>query len=238
MPSSIFGFALFFLACAPLSWAEPPVTASETVGYVVRVDSRGVFLDLGEGSGASIGQIFEIYTEGEELTHPVTGKSLGRIKIAVTKGTIREIAPLYSIGNFRAGRSAPACAPAWSRTRYDSSPPASPSASPHTGRTPRWKSPPFDFEIADFAVADFDGTGGLKVAVASSRSIFLFPYPPVNAKPIAQVDIPGIAPKILSIEAEDLNADGRAELFVSFYSATLGRVETLVFELAIRNVEA
>ena len=79
-----------------LALAQPAVPAAS--GYVVRVDSSNVYLDLGAKAGAAVGQGFVIYTEGEELKHPVTGQILGRLDKKIADGTLQEIADAYSVG--------------------------------------------------------------------------------------------------------------------------------------------
>ncbi|MBI4422757.1 MAG: hypothetical protein HY554_03465, partial [Elusimicrobia bacterium] len=87
------------LAC--LAAAALPAAAAD--GYVVKAESGSVYLDLGAGSGAEAGRPFTVFTEGEELVHPVSGKGLGRIEKRVAAGTIREVAPAYSVGTLLDG---------------------------------------------------------------------------------------------------------------------------------------
>src|SRR4051812_12678233 len=88
-----FLYVATILACAARAQAAGP-----TAGYVVRVDSHGVYLDLGAQAGASVGQAFEVYSEGDVLKHPVTGQSLGRLESKVSAGVIEQVEPLYSVG--------------------------------------------------------------------------------------------------------------------------------------------
>ncbi len=225
------------------SWSQAP-----DFGYVVKVDPAGIYLDAGEKSGAQPGQPFVVYEEGEELRHPVTGKSLGPIEITVAQGTIREVHQQYSLGaitgpssdgvkggqRFRLLPVPPAPAPA--------PPPAYPA--PAGGRTdpngiptgaarsPRWKSGLFDFEIYGMAVADFDGDSRLDTAIADDKRVYLYAYPPDPAAVRARHEQRGTTSKILSIEAADLNANGRAELFVTRHNQGMSRVETVVLEVS------
>ena len=86
---------LFLLSwTASLCWAQ-----SVPSGYVVKAESAAVYLDAGEGQGARPGMGFTVYTEGEELKHPATGASLGRVENTVGAGEIVEAHAKYSLGN-------------------------------------------------------------------------------------------------------------------------------------------
>ena len=59
-------------------------------------------------------------------------------------------------------------------------------ASAPSGRAPRWKGPGFEYPATALAVADMKGDGKLEAALSDGRSVYLYPYPPVDAQPIAQ----------------------------------------------------
>ena len=58
-------------------------------GYVVAVDpeAKECTIDLGKEVGVRRGMLFEVYTDGEEIRHPITGEVLNIQKIPV--GTVR-----------------------------------------------------------------------------------------------------------------------------------------------------
>jgi hypothetical protein len=232
----------------PLGAAEAPL------GYVVRVDTQSVILDFNDKSGVVVGQTFTVFTQGEELKHPVTGASLGRLEVKVAEGTIKDIYPMYSVGTFSISnapvgtnsivpfqpitpgmraRLAPLPAPA------AAAPPQSAeqvnqvakSLGLTVKREPRWRGPAFDYEATALAIGDCRGDGQREAAVSDGRKVYLYPYPPVDAKPIAEYSAPGTAPRIYSLEAADLNGDGRAEVFVSYFNDSFNRFETKVLEL-------
>ncbi len=218
-------------SAVPPAAALPPAAAS---GYVVRADSAGVYLDLGASAGASVGQPFQVYTEGEELKHPVTGASLGRIENVVADGLITQVAPLYSVGEL----SKPAQVKIGMRARLGERPVSQPQVQAPPAvqggvpmRAPRLRGPSFDFMIHGLAVADFSGQGKPQLALASPTGVSLYPYPPTTSKPAAELTIPGVAPRVLSIDAADVNGNGRAELFVAVYNQSMNRLETEVVEL-------
>lgn len=219
------------LACAA------PVFAADAdpQGYVVKVESGSIYLDLGEKAGAAVGQPFSVYTEGEELKHPVTGASLGKVTNTVAEGAVNLVMPMYSVGTLRAGSGevksgmraklgeAPKPAPA----------PSAPGAVAKDGvafRAPRWKSPAFGFAVTGMAIADFRGEGKPTTALADKKTVSLYAYPPAQDQPLAQFVQPGVGPRIINLSAGDLNGNGRPELFVSLYNETFTRAETVVLE--------
>ncbi|MBI3553912.1 MAG: hypothetical protein HY077_15560 [Elusimicrobia bacterium] len=221
----------------PLSAQTPAPTPVPYSGYVVKVDSSVVYLDLAAQNGASAGQAFTVYTEGEELKHPVTGQSLGRLENKVAEGSIKEVLPMYSIGAL----SSPAEVKAGMRARLGSKPlpPAPPpsqtaaGAAPGalSGRAPRWKSPSVDFQATGMAISDFRGDKALQVALSESNKVSLYPYPFEDAKkPLTVFNHPGVNVKIINLEAADLNGDGKAELFAALYNETFTRFETMILQ--------
>jgi hypothetical protein len=191
-------------------------------GYVVKIESGAVYLDLGEKTGAASGQPFFVYSENEPL---------------VAEGRLTLVLPSYSVGSLlhgappvakgmraRLGKpSAPAAAGAPAAKAADDAVAA---------RQPRWKSPGFDFAIAGMAVADFRGDGKPLLALADRKTVSLHAYPPVDTRPLAQYVHPGAGPRILSLSAADVDGNGRAELFVTLYNESFSRAETVVLEWA------
>ncbi|OGR86654.1 MAG: hypothetical protein A3J74_10190 [Elusimicrobia bacterium RIFCSPHIGHO2_02_FULL_57_9] len=209
-----------------------PTSAFGATGYVVRVDSGLVYLDFNEKNGAAPGRAFEVYTEGAQLKHPVTGKSLGRMENKIAEGTLQEIKEQYSIGKLSA--QAPTVKPGM-RARLSAPPAQTDGQTP--ARAPRWKSPVFDYKITGMAVANFAGDGKMTLALADSKKVYLYSYPPQDPKPLAEFAQPGTAPRLLALESADLNGNGKAELFVTLFNEVLGRLETSILELNGNNWE-
>ncbi|MDE1976682.1 MAG: hypothetical protein KGL04_03385 [Elusimicrobia bacterium] len=229
--------ALLLGLCPPAraSAAAVPAAAASS-GYVVRVDSGVVYLDLGSASGARIGQEFRVYTLGPTLIDPATGRNLGRPKSFVADGRITDVEPLYSEGAL-ISPSAPAAA--GMRAELGALPAAEPaapakvpeaSAAPQ-GRKPRWRSPWFDFPAAAFAVGNFSGAGKPEVALASRKTVRLYPYPPESTATLAQFAVPGIGSRIVSLTA-DASSAAPARLLATFYDDGLGRMETDVLTVS------
>ena len=226
---------LLFALCAPLA-AQAPAEAPS--GYVVRVESGSIYLDFTEKTGAAPGQPFTVYTEGEELLHPVTKASMGRIQTTVAEGALSVVLPTYSVGAVRAG-SPEVKAGMRARLGQAPKPAAAPAPAPQAlnakdavpPRAPRLKGPTLDYKITGMAIADFQGEGKPSAVVADAKTINLYPFPLKDAQPLAQFVLPGVGPRIISLSAGDLNGNGRAELFVTLYNDTFTRMETVVLEL-------
>src|SRR5687767_10594448 len=157
---------LVSVVAASLSAAPSPS------GYVVRVDASSVYLDIAAGSGAAVGRRFEVYAEGEELKHPVSGKSLGRVEKTIASGRIVEVRDAYSVGRLDAA----ATVAAGQRARLVGAEPApaAPAAQPRdpaASKQPRWKSPVFDLVAVAMAVGELDGSAGLDLALADSKNV-------------------------------------------------------------------
>ncbi len=228
--------ALLLGLCPSARAAKAPVpTAAASSGYVVRVDSGVVYLDLGSASGARAGQEFRVYTLGPALIDPATSRNLGRPKSFVADGRITDVEPLYSEGALIAPSASVA---AGMRAELGAAPAAKPAAppkaaesAPAAGRKPRWRSPWFDFPATAFAVGDFSGAGKPEVALASRKTIRLYPYPPVSTATLAQFTVPGIGSRIVSLTANAPRA-APARLLVTFYNDGLGRMETDVLSVS------
>lgn len=65
-------------------------------GYVVSA-GKDITIDLGKNANVVKGMEFTASKEGQELVHPVTGKSLGRKKVETGKIIINSVEPQYSI---------------------------------------------------------------------------------------------------------------------------------------------
>jgi hypothetical protein len=208
-------------------------------GYVVRADSTSVWLDLTAEDGAAPGRAFEVYTEGEELKHPVTGESLGRVRKTVASGAITDVSEKFSTGALAAGAAdvkpgqrvrftAPAPAPA----AAPAAPPAKAAAragEPET-RAPKTQGATLDYAVNAMAVGAFDGAKP-QVALASENTVRLYAYPVADAKPLAETVIAGTGLRILGLEAGNLAGGTRDDLFVSVFDDTFKRFETRVYRM-------
>jgi hypothetical protein len=219
----------------PLSLLAASLAAAQPAdrGYVVRVDSAAVWLDLTAADGAAPGRAFEIYKEGEELKHPVTGASLGRVQDEVAEGEIKDVSDKFSMGVILSRK---ADVSVGERARFTApAPVAAPKAAQKPGepetRAPKSMGATLPYEINAMAVGDFDKIGKPQIALASENVVRLYAYPLTDAKPLAEMTIPGAGLRILGLESADFDGDGGDELFVSVYDQSFGRFETRVLSM-------
>lgn len=225
--ASIFAFSPAVLAAAPAK------------GYVVKAEGAKVWLDLTAADGAAPGRGFQVYTEGEDIKHPVTGEQLGKAETKIAEGKIDEVAEKLSVGRLNENT---AVVLAGQRARLTAAvaapiaPVAAPAASTRRPgeaelRAPRTRGASLPFVVTGMAVADFDGSGKPQIVLSEEKAFRLYDYPAAVDKPLASGDIPGTGARILSLEAADLDKNGKAELFVSVYNEPFRRLETSVFTL-------
>ncbi len=225
----VVAFASLFAFSSPAFAAAPPK------GYVVKTAGAQVWLDLTAGDGAAPGRGFQIYEEGEGIKHPITGEYLGQAETQVAAGKIEEVAEKFSVGRL----DAPAARlKAGQRARLTSlaPAPAAPAQGPRLGeaalRAPRTRGASLPFVVTAMAVADFDGTGQPQIVLSEAKAFRLYAYPAAQSAPLAQGEIAGTGARIVSLEAADLDADKKAELFVSVYNEAFRRLETSVYRLS------
>jgi len=205
-------------------------------GYVVRVEAASVWLDLTAADGARAGREFEVYTEGDELKHPVTGASLGRVLNHVASGVLKDVSDKFSTGALRADAAG---VKVGQRARWTAAAPepataarpAAARAGEPEGRAPKSQGATLDFPVNAMAVGDFDGAHKPQIALASENAIKLYAYPASDATVLAEAVVPGTGLRILGLDAGDLEGAGRDALFVSVYDETFKRFETRVYRL-------
>ncbi|MFI5346648.1 MAG: hypothetical protein ACHQ51_09770 [Elusimicrobiota bacterium] len=221
--------APLFLIMTSLAAAQPADR-----GYVVRVDSAAVWLDLTAADGAAPGRAFEIYSEGAELKHPVTGASLGRVQNTIAKGAITDVSDKFSTGVLaaaapvKAGQRARFTAPAPAPAAVKPAAPARPGETEI--RAPKSQGATLNYAVNAMAVGDFDG-GKPQIALASENTVRLYAYPAADAQPLAEMVITGTGLRILGLEASKIAGGPRDDLFVSVFDDTFKRFETRVLRM-------
>ncbi len=223
------------LSLASLFALSAPVFAGVAAkGYVVKADGTQIWLDLTAADGAAPGRGFQIYEEGEDLKHPVTGAQLGKAEKKIVDGKIEEVSEKHSLGRLaepsplvRTGQRARLSAVVVA--------PVAPVSARRPGeaelRAPRTRGASLPFVITGIVVADFEGTGKPQVVLSDENIFRLYAYPAAENKVLSQGDIPGTGVRIMSLEAADLDKNNKAELFVSVYNEQFRRLETSVFKL-------
>lgn len=220
----------------PLSLLITSLAAAQPAdkGFVVKVDSDAVWLDLTAADGAAAGRGFEVYSEGEELKHPVTGASLGRVQNQVATGSITETADKFSTGRLSARVGE---VKVGQRARLTTAAPAAqrPTAAQRPGepdsRAPKSMGATLNYAVNAMAVGDFDGIGRPQVVLADENTIRLYSYPVADDKVLAEATVPGTGLRILGLEAGNLDGGKTDSLFVSVFDDTFKRFETRVYRL-------
>lgn len=214
-----------------LALSSHALAAAPAKGYVVKTQGTHIWLDLTAADGAAAGRGFQVYEDGEDIKHPVTGEQLGKAERKLAEGKIEELAEKFSVG--RLSEPAPHVKPG-ARARLTTLV-ATPVTSRRAGeaelRGPRTRGASLPFVITAMVVADFDGAGQPQVVLADEKTLRLYAYPAAENTVLAQTELPGTGVRVLSLEAADLDGDKKAELFVSLYNEPFRRLETLVFKL-------
>ncbi len=228
------------LAFASIIALSSPASAAAPKGYVVKADGTQVWLDLTAQDGAAPGRGFQVYEEGEDLKHPVTGEQLGKAEKKIVEGKIEEVSEKHSLGRL-AEASTQVKAGQRARLLAVVAPPPAPVApvAPVTSirpgeavlRAPRTRGPSLPYVIIGMAVADFDAAGKPEIVLADEKSFHLYAYPAADSKVLAEASLPGTGTRILSIDSADLDGDRKAELYVSVYNEPFRRLETYVYKL-------
>ncbi len=215
------------------AFSSPAFAASPPKGYVVKTAGAQVWLDLTAADGAAPGREFQVFEEGADLKHPVTGEYLGKTTKQIANGKIEEVADKFSVGRLdepvarvqvgqRARLTALAIAP------------AVPAQGPRPGeaalRAPRTRGASLPFVVTGMAVGDFDGAGKPQLVLSEEKSFRLYAYPAAEHKPLITGEIAGTGARIVSLEAADLDGDKKSELFVSVYNEPFHRLETSVYK--------
>jgi hypothetical protein len=87
--------ATFSLIADDFIQAFNPVEA-----LVVAIDNDEIFLDVGSGRGAQLGQEYTIFRKGAAFNHPVTGKPLGRYEELLGYAQVRRVEPDFAAATF------------------------------------------------------------------------------------------------------------------------------------------
>ena len=85
---------------------------SQTVGYafpikVLGVAGQQVFINRGTGTEVQIGQMYEVFRQGEALVDPDTGETLGSAETKVAQVKIVSITPKFSKADIVSSTGAP-----------------------------------------------------------------------------------------------------------------------------------
>jgi len=87
--------ATFSLMADDFIQAFNPVEA-----IVVAIDNDEIFLDVGTGRGAQVGQEYTVFRKGGVFSHPVTGRPLGRYEEVLGYAQVRRVEPDFAAAAF------------------------------------------------------------------------------------------------------------------------------------------
>jgi hypothetical protein len=79
------------------------------VGYifpvlVIQIRGDDIFVNRGEGAGINVGEIYQLYSVGEDLIDPATNESLGSEEILLGEVKITRVNPKFSIAQAVEGK--------------------------------------------------------------------------------------------------------------------------------------
>lgn len=69
---------------------------------IIKIVGNQVYINSGSADGEAVGNVYEIYRVGEEMTDPDTGESLGSEEEKVGKAKVVKVNPKYSIAETKA----------------------------------------------------------------------------------------------------------------------------------------
>jgi hypothetical protein len=89
------------IAATFAAMADDLVKAFQPIeGQVLDRDGDRLYLDLGEETGAQVGQELTVFRKGDAFRHPVTGKILGRYEDVLGYAQVRRVTPRLAEATF------------------------------------------------------------------------------------------------------------------------------------------
>jgi len=74
-------------------------------GVIVKVDDKKVYVDLGAGDGAKVGDELEVVRKATDVKHPVTGEKLGEERDVAGKLKVVSVQPKLSVCDLLSGQA-------------------------------------------------------------------------------------------------------------------------------------
>jgi hypothetical protein len=75
-------------------------TFNPVEALVVAIENDDIFLDVGSGRGAQVGQEYTVFRKGGVFSHPLTGKPLGRYEEVLGHAQVRRVQPDFAAATF------------------------------------------------------------------------------------------------------------------------------------------
>jgi curli biogenesis system outer membrane secretion channel CsgG len=84
--------------------SRSPTTAAAAPSFsIVKVEAGTAYINAGANADVRVGDVFQVYSRGEDLTDPDTGLKLGSSERLVGSIQVREVQEQFSIGTIRSG---------------------------------------------------------------------------------------------------------------------------------------
>ncbi|PCI40110.1 MAG: hypothetical protein COB53_01905 [Elusimicrobia bacterium] len=206
-----------------------PIQASTLAGYAVKTDGSTVYLDLGAKSELKTGDHYDLAVVSGELTHPVTGESLGADVKSV--GAVRIVTVEEKYSTVEWVQSGSHALKVGDKIKLRSTAGPAPASAPEPAadglRNSIARSPMLGIEAIGISVGDTDGDGAPEVVLAGSRIIDVYDS---NWKRICRYEHKSTASHFMAVESEDVDGDGSAEIFAVAENKFFKRIETLVLD--------
>jgi hypothetical protein len=182
-------------------------------GVVVMHAGKEILVDLDGASGLAVGDHLEVVHEGEEIVHPTSGATLGRLEKVVATLRVTRLASGYSYAEPMGDASAVARG---NRVRSKAvSAPARPAAAmTRSAVQDVLLGPSLQGVAVGLEVADIDADAKLEAVILFPHRLEITRLTAGKFTAVATVDL-GIAQRAIAIDAVDLNGDGRAELYIT-----------------------
>ena len=198
---------------------------------VVRVDGKKVFLDTSEEKTVPAkGSTFKVILSSQPLINPKTGKNLGDIYTYSETGTLVEIQPLYAVGELKNTTGVNIGQAAVFEEIKTAVPAQIEEKQPQKSTRKTTVYNPVEQTVISLSQADVTAPGAKNIITLSDKNqITVFSRADnENLKQEMSFTLP-VGQKGISVSSAPVKA-GLAQIFVSAYNSTTGKISTFVLE--------
>lgn len=204
---------------------------------IVKQEGAKVYLDISElTEKPKINDNFTVTFWGGELKNPKTGKILGKTIERRLNGKITEVEPLFAVGtvnnigkedkleglNANITISAPV-------TEIINAQPA------NNTIKPLWQSTPIEGKALAFTAGDIIANGENNLVIAyEDNNIIIYNLQDDKLNKISEFKLSPLN-KIISLDNADLDGNGKAEIFISYFDNSKNYFNTAVYEIENNN---
>ncbi len=205
---------------------------------IVKQDGARVYLDISDfKEKPKVNDTFTVTFWGGEIKNPKTGKILGKTIERRLNGKITEVEPLYAIGSVNnigkedklEGIEAnitilPQVAPQPAVQQAGQN--SQKNNLPHL-----WQSKPLDGKALAFTAGDITGSGESNLVIAyDDNNIITYNLQDDKLNKVSEFKSSPIQ-KIISLDNADLDGNGKAEIFISYFDTVRNHFNTAVYEI-------